>query len=71
MVRKRRDHEDNLVDYIDPPRLPQVIQPFYEPTDVEAVLKAIGTKNRTPSGAVLTLFDTGVKGFRAMRYEGW
>ena len=61
---KEGEREDNPVDYIDPPRLPQVIQPFYDPTDVEAVLKAIGTKNPhalRDTGVVLTLFDTGVR----------
>ena len=61
---KEGEREDNPVDYIDPPRLPQVIQPFYEPPDVEAVLKVIGTKNPSAlrdTGVVLTLFDTGAR----------
>ena len=37
---KEGEREDNPVDYIDPPRLPQVIQPFYEAQDVEAILKS-------------------------------
>ncbi len=61
---KEGEREDNPVDYIDPPRLPQVIQPFYNPSDVEVVLKAIGTQNPyalRDTGVVLTLFDTGVR----------
>ena len=42
MVRERGDRQDNPLDYIDPPRIPQVIQPLYESHEVEAVLKAIG-----------------------------
>ena len=37
--------QDNQVDYIDPLRVPHTMQPFYEPDDVEAVLKAIGRKS--------------------------
>jgi integrase len=61
---KEGERQDNPVDYIDPPRLPQVIQPFYEPHEVEAVLKAIGRKSTyalRDSAVVLTLFDSGVR----------
>ena len=56
--------EDNAMEHISPPRLPYVIQPYYQPHDVEAVLKAMG--RGTPyalrdAAAVLTLFDTGVR----------
>ena len=37
---KEGEREDNPVDYIDPPRLPQVIEPIYEAQDVEAILKS-------------------------------
>lgn len=58
------EREDNPVDYIAPPRLPQVIQPFYEAQNVEAILKAIVRKSTyalRDIAAVLTLFDTGVR----------
>ena len=61
---KEGEREDNPADYIDPPRLPQVIQPYYEPQDVEAVLKAIGRKSTyslRDTAVVLTLFDIGVR----------
>ena len=52
------------MDYIDPPRLPKVIQPYYEPHEVEAVLKAIGKGSAyelRDTAVVLTLFDSGVR----------
>ncbi|MDP6494969.1 MAG: tyrosine-type recombinase/integrase [Dehalococcoidia bacterium] len=61
---KEGEREDNPVDHIDPPRLPQVIQPYYEPPEVEAVLKAIGRKSTyalRDTAVVLTLFDSGVR----------
>ena len=61
---KEGERQDNPVDYIDPPRIPQVIQPFYEPHEVEVVLKAIGRKSTyalRDTAVVLTLFDSGVR----------
>ena len=61
---KEGERQDNPVDYIDPPRLPEVIQPYYEPNDVDAVLKAIGRKSTyalRDTAVVLTLFDSGVR----------
>ena len=61
---KEGERQDNPMDYIDPPTIPQVIQPFYQPHDVEAVLKAIGRKSTyalRDTAVVLTLFDSGVR----------
>ena len=59
------ERDDNPMDYIDPPKIPDEIQPHYSPAEVQAVLKAIG-KGRTlheyrDRAIVLTLFDTGVR----------
>ena len=59
------ERADNPMDRIDPPRIPDEIQPFYDPHDIQAVLKAIGrgqTLHEYRDRAItLTLFDTGVR----------
>ena len=59
------ERQDNPMERIDPPRIPDEIQPYYQPQDVQALLKAIG-KGKTlhefrDKAIVLTLFDTGVR----------
>ena len=59
------ERNDNPMDYIEPPKIPDEIQPHYSPAEVQTVLKAIG-KGRTlhkfrDRAIVLTLFDTGVR----------
>jgi site-specific recombinase XerD len=62
---KEGEREDNPMDYIrNPPRLPDEIQPFYQPSEVEAVLKAVGKGSvyaLRDAAVILTLFDTGVR----------
>jgi site-specific recombinase XerD len=41
---KEGERQDNPVDCIDPPRLPEVIQPYYDPADVEAK-RSLGVKD--------------------------
>jgi site-specific recombinase XerD len=59
------ERADNPMDRIDPPSIPDEIQPFYRPEEIEAVLKSIG-RGRTlheyrDKAVVLTLYDTGVR----------
>ena len=56
---------DNPCDQIDPPRIPEEIQPHYSPEEVQKVLKAIGRKtihNLRDQAFVVTLYDTGCRG---------
>jgi site-specific recombinase XerD len=62
---QEEEREDSPMDRIDPPRIPDEIQPFYSPEDVQAVLKAIG-RGRTlheyrDKAIITTLYDTGVR----------
>ena len=59
-----REREDNPMDRVDAPRIPDTIQPYYLPHEVEAVVKAMSrvTPHVLRDGAiVMTLFDTGVR----------
>ena len=59
------ERADNPMDLIDPPKVPDEIQPYYLPQDVLAVLKSIGKGSTVheyrDKAIVLTLFDTGVR----------
>ena len=58
------ERPDNPMDHIKPPRLPDVIQPYYEAVDIEAVLKATGRETLyalRDAAVILCLFDTGVR----------
>ena len=53
------------MDNIDPPQLPDEIQPYYQPEEIRAVLKAIGNgrsiHEHRDKAIILALFDTGVR----------
>ena len=58
------ERKDNPMDRIDPPRVPDTIQPYYSPQDVEKVIKAITPDNSyhlRDKALLLTLYDTGVR----------
>lgn len=58
------ERDDNPMDRIDPPKIPDTIQAYYLPHDVEAVVKAIdlGTPHDHRDAAIImTLFDTGIR----------
>ena len=49
---------------VDPPRIPSEIQPYYQPHDVEAVVKAIGRAtphNLRDAAMIMVLYDSGVR----------
>ena len=59
-----REREDNPMDRVDAPRIPDTIQAYYLPHEVEAVVKAMSrvTPHILRDGAiVMTRFDTGVR----------
>jgi len=56
------EREDNPMDRIDAPRIPDSIQPYYLPHDVEAVVKAIDLvtpHDNRDATIIMILFDTG------------
>ena len=59
------EREDNPMDRIDPPKIPDEIQPYYTAEDVSGVLKAIGRGStlheHRDKAIILTLYDTGVR----------
>ena len=61
---REEERADNPMEQIDPPKIPDEIQPYYQPHEVSAVLKAIGkgsTHNLRDAAIALCLFDTGVR----------
>ena len=59
------ERSDNPMERIDPPKIPDEIQPYYTADEVNTVLKAIG-RGRTlheyrDKAIILTLYDTGVR----------
>lgn len=58
------ERHDNPMDRVDPPKIPDTIQAYYQPQDVEAVVKAIGRAtphNLRDAAMIMTLYDTGVR----------
>lgn len=58
------ERADNPMDHVDPPKIPDTIQAYYEPDDVMRVLKAIGRAtphNLRDAAMIITLYDTGVR----------
>ena len=74
------EREDNPLDKVDPPHIPDELQPFYRPEEVETVLKAIGHEGQKGNkiyqlrddGVIRTLYDTGVRAAElcGMQVEG-
>ena len=64
---EEEERQDNPMDRIDPPRIPNTIQPYYSPEGLQKVLKFIGRRSRRTrydlrdKAIILTLFDTGVR----------
>ena len=55
---------DNSMDRVDPPKIPDEIQAYYQPHDVETLIKSIGSTtphNLRDAAMVMTLYDTGVR----------
>ena len=58
------ERQDNPMVYIDPPKIPDEIQPHYKPQETQAVLKSIGSRtvhNLRDTAMILTMYDTGVR----------
>ena len=58
------ERPDNPMDRVVPPRIPSEIQPYYQPHDVEAVVKAIGRAtphNLRDAAMIMVLYDSGVR----------
>lgn len=52
------------MDQVDPPKIPDTIQPYHSLDEVETILKSIGRQtahNLRDSAMILTLYDTGVR----------
>ena len=52
------------MDHVDPPKIPETIQAYYQPNEVEKALKAIA--RATPhdlrdSAMIMVLYDSGVR----------
>lgn len=59
------ERADNPMDRIDPPVIPDTLQPYYTPQEVNRVLKAVGRGGTVHEyrdrAIILVLFDTGVR----------
>lgn len=58
------ERSENPMERVDPPRIPDEIQPYYLPHDVETVIKAIGRERRydlRDAAMIMVLYDTGVR----------
>ena len=58
------ERSDNPMDQVDPPQIPDTIQAYYQPDDVEKVLKSIGRTtphNLRDRAMILVLYDSGVR----------
>jgi site-specific recombinase XerD len=58
------ERDDNPMARVDAPRIPSIIQPYYVPHDVEAVVKDIDLvtpHDNRDAAIIMILFDTGVR----------
>ena len=58
------ERADNPMDKVEPPKIPDTIQAYYQPPEVETVVKAIGRAtphNLRDMAMIMTLYDTGVR----------
>ena len=58
------ERPDNPMDKVEPPKIPDTIQAYYQPHEVETVIKAIGRAtphNLRDAAMIMTLYDTGVR----------
>ena len=52
------------MNHVEQPRIPSEIQPYYQPDDVETVVKSIGrstSHNLRDAAMVMVLYDSGVR----------
>ncbi|MCI0785111.1 MAG: tyrosine-type recombinase/integrase, partial [Chloroflexi bacterium] len=58
------ERSDNPMDRVDPPKIPSEIQAYYQPHEVEALVKAIGRAtphNLRDAAMIMVLYDSGVR----------
>ena len=58
------ERADNPMDRVDPPKIPSEIQAYYQPHEVEAVVKAVGRStphNLRDAAMIMVLYDSGVR----------
>ena len=58
------ERTDNPMNYVDPPKIPDTIQAYYQPYEVEKVIKAIGRTtphNLWDAAMIMVLYDSGVR----------
>ena len=58
------ERSNNPMDQVEPPQIPDTIQAYYQPDDVEKVLKSIGRTtphNLRDRAMILVLYDSGVR----------
>ena len=70
------EREDNPMDKVDPPRIPDTIQAYYLPHDVESVITGIDLvkpHDHRDAAIIMTLFDTGVRSAElcGMKFENF
>lgn len=64
---KEGEVQENPLAHIDPPRVPETVQPYYTPEDVRLVLKSLrgrrirGIDAARTRAVILALFDTGLR----------
>jgi site-specific recombinase XerD len=58
------ERSDNPMDRVDPPKIPSEIQAYYQPHEVETLVKAIGRTtphNLRDAAMIMVLYDSGVR----------
>ncbi len=58
------ERPNNPMDHVDPPKIPSEIQAYYQPDDVETVVRSIGRStsyNLRDAAMVMVLYDSGVR----------